>query len=172
MKGHSYICAMKILMVCLGNICRSPLAEGILQQKAFQAGLNWSVESAGTNSYHTGQAPHPLSQKVARLNGIEICNQRARRFVADDFEMYDKIYALAWDVLDDIKQIAKKKFDASKVDLLMNELYPGEDMDVPDPWSGPESGYHEVYKMIHDVCDAIIVKYSNRNKKNPEHNLN
>ncbi|MGK2862269.1 MAG: low molecular weight protein-tyrosine-phosphatase [Chitinophagaceae bacterium] len=156
---------MKILMVCLGNICRSPLAEGILQQKAFQAGLNWSVESAGTNSYHTGQAPHPLSQKVARLNGIEICNQRARRFTAEDFEIYDKIYALAGDVIDEIKQISKRKFDASKVDLLMNELFPGQDMDVPDPWSGPESGYHEVYKMIHDVCDAIVEKYSTRNKK-------
>ena len=69
---------MKILMVCLGNICRSPLAEGILQDKAFKAGLNWSVESAGTNHYHTGEAPHPLSQKVAKLNGIDICHQPTR----------------------------------------------------------------------------------------------
>src|SRR5215203_4125415 len=81
--------AMKILMVCLGNICRSPLAEGILQQKAYAAGLPWSIESAGTNSYHTGEAPHPLSQKVARLNGIDITKQRARRFTAADFETYD-----------------------------------------------------------------------------------
>ena len=164
LTARGYICTMKILMVCLGNICRSPLAEGILQHKAFKAGLNWSVESAGTNSYHTGEAPHPLSQKVAKLNGIDICNQRARRFVAEDFEVYDKIYALAGDVLQDMQRIAKKKFDATKVDLLMNELYPGKNMDVPDPWYGPEPGYHEAYKMIDEVCDAIIDKYSSSSK--------
>lgn len=149
-------------MVCLGNICRSPLAEGILQQKAFDAGLNWSVESAGTNSYHIGEPPHPLSQKVAKLNGIDICKQRARRFVADDFKIYDKIYALAGDVLQDMRRIAKKDFDPAKADLLMNELYPGDDMDVPDPWYGTEPGYHEVYKMIDEVCSAIIEKYGQK----------
>ena len=151
-------------MVCLGNICRSPLAEGILQDKAFKAGLDWSVDSAGTNHYHTGDAPHPLSQKVAKMNGIDICNQRARNFVAEDFEVFDKIYALAADVLNDIRRIAKKKFDAGKVDLLMNELYPGKNMDVPDPGFGPEPGYHEVYKMLDKVCDAIIDKYSSASK--------
>ncbi len=155
---------MKILMVCLGNICRSPLAEGILQDKAFKAGLKWSVESAGTNSYHTGDAPHRLSQKVAKLNGIDICNQRARRFTAGDFDVYDKIYALAGDVLEEIKRIAGKKFDSSKVDLLMNELYPGEDIDVPDPYYGTEEGYHEVYKMIDEVCNAIIRNFRNNPK--------
>lgn len=164
MKTAGYICPMKILMVCLGNVCRSPLAEGILQDKAFKAGLNWSVESAGTNSYHTGDAPHPLSQKVAKLNGIDICHQRARRFVAEDFEVYDKIYALAGDVLDDIRRIAKKKMDETKVDLLMNELFPGMNMNVPDPWYGPEPGYHEVYRMIDKACDAIIDKYSSASK--------
>jgi|SRR5687768_7240864 protein-tyrosine phosphatase len=169
LTAHSYLCAMKILMVCLGNICRSPLAEGILQHKAFEAGLNWSIESAGTNSYHTGEPPHPLSQKVAKLNGIDICQQRARRFVAEDIEVYDKIYALAGDVLDDIKHIAKKRFDATKVDLLLNELYPGKNMDVPDPYYGTEPGYHEVYKMIDEVCDAIIKKYSILNSQFSKH---
>jgi protein-tyrosine phosphatase len=150
---------MKILMVCLGNICRSPLAEGILQDKAFKAGLTWSVESAGTNSYHIGEPPHPLSQKVARINGIDISKQRKRRFVAGDFEIYDKIYALAEDVMDDIRYIAGKKFDASKIDLLMNELYPGKNMDVPDPYYGSEAGYHEAFKLIDKACDAIIEKY-------------
>ena len=147
-------------MVCLGNICRSPLAEGILQDKAFKAGLNWSVESAGTNSYHTGDPPHRLSQKVAKLNGIDISKQRSRRFVAQDFETYDKIYALAADVINDIGYIAKDKFDGDKIDLLMNELYPGRDMDVPDPWYGDEPDYHQVYQMIEKVCDAIIEKYA------------
>src|SRR4026208_151132 len=122
---------MKILMVCLGNICRSPLAEGILQHKAFEAGLTWSVESAGTNSYHTGDAPHPLSQKVAKLNGIDICKQRARRFAAEDFERFDKIYAMSSDVIEDMRRIARNKFDEKKVDLLLNELFPRQNVDVP-----------------------------------------
>ena len=159
-RNMDYICAMKILMVCLGNICRSPLAEGILQEKAFKAGLTWSIESAGTNSYHTGEAPHPLSQKVARLHGIDISKQRARRFVAEDFEQYDKIYALANDVMSEIKRVAGKKFDLKKTVLFMNEMYPGKDMDVPDPWYGPEPGYHEVYKLIDAVCNNIVEKYA------------
>jgi protein-tyrosine phosphatase len=149
---------MKILMVCLGNICRSPLAEGILQDKAFKAGLNWSVESAGTNGYHTGEAPHRLSQKVALQHGIDISRQRARNFVAADFEKFDKIYAMAGDVMDDMRRIAKNKYDAGKVDLLMNELNPGQNRDVPDPWYGPEPGYHEVYKMIDAACERIVEK--------------
>jgi len=151
---------MKILMVCLGNICRSPLAEGILQDKAWKAGLKWSIESAGTNGYHTGEAPHPLSQKVARLNGVDISKQRSRKFVPEDFHRFDKIYAMSDDVIDDMKKIAKNNFDEKKVDLLLNELFPGQNVDVPDPWYGPEPGFHEVYKMINEACEAIISKYS------------
>lgn len=152
-------------MVCLGNICRSPLAEGILQYKAFKAGLAWSVESAGTNSYHTGEPPHPLSQKVAKMNGIDISKQRARRFTAADFDNYDRVYALAEDVLDEIKRIAGKKFNATKTDLLMNEVFVGRNMDVPDPWYGTEPGYHEAYKLIDQACDAILIKYSINNNR-------
>jgi protein-tyrosine phosphatase len=151
---------MKILMVCLGNICRSPLAEGLLQDKAWKAGLKWSVESAGTNGYHTGEAPHPLSQKVARINGVDISKQRSRRFVAEDFHRFDKIYAMSDDVIDEMRRIAKKEFDEKKVDLLLNELFPGQNVDVPDPWYGPEPGFHEVFKIINEVCDVIIKKYS------------
>ncbi len=124
---------MKILMVCLGNICRSPLAEGILKLKVKQAGLTWQIESAGTNGYHIGEAPHRLSQKVAKLNGIDICNQKARQFVKEDMDRYDKIYALAGDVVDEIKWIAKEKYDSEKVDLLMNELHPGKNRSYPIP---------------------------------------
>ena len=154
---------MKILMVCLGNICRSPLAEGILQDKAWKAGLKWSVESAGTNGYHTGEAPHPLSQKVARINGVDISKQRSRNFVAEDFHRFDKIYAMSDDVIDDMRRIAKNNFDEKKVDLLLNELFPGQNVDVPDPWYGPEPGFHHVYKMIDEACDAIVRKYSTIN---------
>lgn len=159
------IYVMKILMVCLGNICRSPLAEGILQHKANDAGLNWTVDSAGTNSYHIGEAPHHLSQKVAKLNGVDICNQKARRFVKEDVERYDKIYAMADDVLDDIRQIAKEKYDPAKIDLFLNELYPEENKSVPDPWYGTEPGYHEVYKIIDEACNSIISKYENSKMK-------
>jgi low molecular weight protein-tyrosine phosphatase len=159
---------MKILMVCLGNICRSPLAEGILQEKAFKAGLNWSVESAGTDTYHIGEPPHPLSQKVATMNGIDICNQRARRFVAEDFDRFDKIYALAKDVMQEIRFIAKNKFDESKIDLLMNELYPGKNMDVRDPWSGPERSYHEAFELIDRACEAIVQKAQSVKSRNTQ----
>jgi len=154
---------MKILMVCLGNICRSPLAEGILRHKAEQAGLTWTVESAGTNGYHIGEPPHRLSQKVARLNGLDICQQRARRFVAEDLDHYDQIYAMATDVIDDMQRIAGKRWNAAKVDLLLNELHPGQDEDVPDPWYGEEPGYHDVYRMIDAACAVIIEKHTGVN---------
>ena len=151
---------MNILMVCLGNICRSPLAEGILQHRVNQAGLNWTVDSAGTNGYHVGEAPHHLSQKVAKPNGIDICEQKARRFVKEDFDRYDKIYAMADDVIDDIRMIAKEKYDPAKVDLFLNELHPGKNASVPDPWYGTEPGYHEVYKLINETCEKIISNYA------------
>ena len=150
---------MKILMVCLGNICRSPMAEGILQKKIEQAGLSWQVDSAGTNGYHIGEAPHRLSQKVALQNGIDISRQLSRKFVKEDIDRFDKIYAMADDVVDEMKMIARNKFDAAKVDLLLNENYPGQNRDVPDPWSGPEADYHEVYELIDKACDALIKKY-------------
>jgi protein-tyrosine phosphatase len=151
---------MKVLMLCLGNICRSPLAEGILREKARKAGLDWEVDSAGTNGYHVGEAPHPLSQKVARQHGIDISRQRARRFTAADFQRFDKIYALANDVVDEMRRIAGRQFEPSKVDLLMNEVHPGRNEDVPDPWYGPEPGYHKVYAMIEAAANQIIAKYA------------
>ena len=159
MQLAAYLCGMKILMVCLGNICRSPLAEGILQKKIEQAGLSWQVDSAGTNGYHIGEAPHRLSQKVALQNGIDISRQLSRKFVKEDIERFDKIYAMADDVVDEMKMIARNKFDGAKVDLLLNENYPGQNRDVPDPWSGPEADYHEVYELIDKACDALIKKY-------------
>jgi protein-tyrosine phosphatase len=150
---------MKILMVCLGNICRSPLAEGILQFKARQAELDWIVDSAGTNGYHIGEAPHHLSQKVARIHGIDISHQRSRAFIPADLKQFDVIYAMAGDVIRDMRYIAGKAYDPSKVDLLMNILYPGRHLDVPDPWYGGEDGYHKVYNMISNACDGIIKSY-------------
>jgi protein-tyrosine phosphatase len=147
---------MKVLMVCLGNICRSPLAEGILQQKADSYNLDWIVDSAGTNGFHNGEAPHKLSQKVAKANGVDISKQISRKFVPADFDVYDKIYVMAADVLDDVKSIAGKKYDASKIDFFLNELNGSKNEDVPDPWFGREDGYVKVYDLIDKTCDAIL----------------
>lgn len=151
---------MKILMVCLGNICRSPIAEGILQHKANKAGLDWKVDSAGTNGLYNGEAPHPLSQKVSKANGIDISSQQSRKLTKEDFRQFDKIYAMANDVLAYMKQIGGNEFDEKKVSLFLDELYPGELRNVPDPWYGEEDGYVEVFHLIDKTCDAIINKYS------------
>jgi protein-tyrosine phosphatase len=155
-------------MVCLGNICRSPLAEGILQQKIIAHGLDWQVQSAGTNGLHNGQPPHHLSQKVALQNNIDISQQRSVQFVATDINKYDKIYAMAKDVLKDIKQIGGKNYDNNKVDLLLNELDNATQQDVPDPWYGGEEGYHKVFELIDTACENIIIKYVLKNKKENE----
>jgi protein-tyrosine phosphatase len=147
---------MKILMVCLGNICRSPLAEGILQQKIKATGLNWTVDSAGTNGFHVNEAPHYLSQRVAKKKGIDISHQLCRLFVPEDFDRFDKIYAMAGDVLVEMKKISGNKYIEDKAALLLNAVHPGEDRDVPDPWYGPEAGYYKVYELINEACECLI----------------
>ncbi|MCO5240112.1 MAG: low molecular weight phosphotyrosine protein phosphatase [Chitinophagaceae bacterium] len=151
---------MKILMVCLGNICRSPLAEGIMEYKVQQAQLNWTVDSAGTNGYHVGEAPHRLSQKVALMHGIDISRQSARNITGNDFQVFDMIYAMAEDVIDDIKWRTGNAYNPKKVKLLMDEVYPGRSIDVPDPWYGPEADYHQVFDMIDKACNKIIEHYA------------
>ena len=155
---------MKILMVCLGNICRSPMAEGILKHKLKKAGLSWQVDSAGTNGFHINEAPHRLSQKVSLKNDIDISNQRSRLFIPDDFNKFDRIYAMANNVVAEMEYLSKGKFDRSKVDLLMNELKPGVNLDIIDPWYGPEADYHQVYDLIEKACDAMI-KNHNQSKQ-------
>lgn len=143
-------------MVCLGNICRSPIAEGVLRHKVKQLGLGWVVDSAGTESYHVGEPPHRFSQKICRTHGIDISDQRARKFTADDFVAYDKIYAMAGDVYSEIERIGGAHADMSKVDYFLNELNKGSNASVPDPWYGEEDGYTVVYDLIARTCDAVI----------------
>ena len=146
---------MRILMVCLGNICRSPLAQGILNRKIQKAGLDWQVDSAGTADYHVGSAPHKLSQKVARINDIDISNQKCRKFVREDIVRFDKIYVMDENNYQDVKEISNNNWNPLKVDFLLNELYPLENRNVPDPWYGTEPDYHDVFKLIDDACDKI-----------------
>ena len=129
------------------------------KKKAIDAGLDWTIYSDATFAYHIGEPPHILSQKVAKLNGVDICEQKARLLVKEDFARFDKIYAMATDVLEQIKIIGKEKYNAGKTDLFLNELYPGENLDLTDPWYGPESGYHEVFEVIDKTCDKIIEKF-------------
>lgn len=147
---------MNILVVCLGNICRSPLAEGLMKQKALQRGLYWNIDSAGTNGYHTGEAPHHLSRKVAMKNGLDISSQCARNFIAEDIDRYDMIYVMADDVMRDVKKISGSKFDPEKVKYFLEDLSSRKDKNVPDPWYGEEDGYDEVFVIINEGAEAII----------------
>jgi protein-tyrosine phosphatase len=151
---------MKILMVCLGNICRSPLAEGILQHKAKMAGLDWFIDSAGTGNYHIGEAPHVLSQKVALENGIDISGQKCRQFNKADFLVFDKIYVMDSSNYKDVRKMSGENWDEEKIDLLLNELYPLENQSVPDPWYGGIEDFRSVFKMIDAACNNIINRYT------------
>lgn len=150
---------MRILMVCLGNICRSPIAEGVMRSIISRNNLGWEVASAGTESYHIGEPPHRYSQKICQKNGIDISQQRARRFVAADLESFDLIYVMAEDVMTEVKHIAGATFDNRKVILFLEERFPGSRRSVPDPWYGPEEGYSEVFDLISNTCEAIAQKY-------------
>jgi len=151
---------MRILMVCLGNICRSPIAEGVLRHKIKEKGLNWTVESAGTEHYHIGEPPHQFSQKVCLAHGIDISDLRAAKFTGDDFDHYDIIYAMAEDVYLEIEQIGDKGADMHKVRYFLNELYENSNQSVPDPYGHPEKEFTLVYNMINETCDAIIAHYN------------
>ena len=142
----------KILMVCLGNICRSPLAEGILKSKLDS---NFTVESAGTAAYHVGNKPDPRSIAVARQNGLNITNQRARKFIKQDFEDFDIIYAMDNSNYQNIIALAENSQQKEKVKLILNESFPDKNLDVPDPYYGGEKGFENVYNMLDNTCEII-----------------
>lgn len=143
-------------MVCLGNICRSPLAEGILKSKIDSKKI--LVESAGTGSWHVGELPDQRSIEVAEIHQIDISYQRCRRFSYSDFEYYDLIYVMDRSNLADVLSLAKNKQDREKVDLILNEIYPNKNMDVPDPYYGGERGFENVFQMLDDACEVISNK--------------
>lgn len=130
-----------------------------MRHKILEAGLDWTVASAGTESYHVGSQPHIHSIEICEAHGIDIKHQRARRFMADDFAQYDKIYAMASDVYNEILHIARHKAVPEKLELFLNELNPGRNESVPDPWYGTKEGYFGVYEMINAACDKIIARY-------------
>ena len=151
---------MKILMVCLGNVCRSPLAEGILKDKVKKAGLEWYIDSAGTNGYQPGCPPHQSSQEVAKNYGIDISEHQCRHFTKKDIEEFDKIYVMDDENYNDVRRICDHKWNEEKVEFLLNEVYPGENRIVPDPWFGGEDDFTEVYELIDKACEVIVKKYA------------
>ena len=146
----------KILMVCLGNICRSPLAEGILKSKLF--GFETMIDSAGTGAYHINKKPDIRSIAIAKLNGLDITDQRARQFDVVDFDNFDLIYAMDTSNYRDILRLARNEEDKVKVKLILNEVFPGENLDVPDPYHGGDFGFRNVYNMLDQACDIIAKK--------------
>jgi protein-tyrosine phosphatase len=152
---------MKILMVCLGNICRSPLAEGIMKAKAKKYNLDMEVDSAGTAAYHTGELPDSRSMEVAAKNGIDLSDQRARKFQATDFDRFDKIFAMDRYNFSDLAAKARNGNDSGKIEMILNKTNPGENRDVPDPYYGGKDGFDNVYKMLDEACEVIAREIAN-----------
>lgn len=149
---------MKILMVCLGNICRSPLAEGIMKHKIKEHQLDWKVESAGTGSWHIGKLPDSRSIDVAQKFGIDITDQRAQQFQANDLDNFDLIFAMDSSNYQNILQKAISKEQKDKVHLIMNMSNPNQNQAVPDPYWGND-GFENVYWMLDEACEAVIKKW-------------
>jgi protein-tyrosine phosphatase len=152
---------MKILMVCLGNICRSPLAEGIMKHKIVQNGLDWQVDSAGTGNYHVGELPDHRSVAVAKKYGIDITDQRARQFQKNDFEKFDHIFVMDSSNYQNVLKLSSSDEDQQKVKLIMDCLAEAEMREVPDPYWDNE-GFEKVFKMLDGACDAFLENILNQ----------
>ena len=145
---------MKILMVCLGNICRSPLAEGILAHKTQH--LNIEVDSAGTAGYHIGKLPDERSIEIAEKYNIDLTKQRARQFSRADFDDFDIIYAMDTNNYTHLISLANNETERNKVRLILNEVNPEKFESVPDPYYGGDDGFQNIYNILNDACNKII----------------
>jgi protein-tyrosine phosphatase len=150
---------MKILMVCLGNICRSPLAEGILRHKIQQHQLDWIVDSAGTGSWHVGEKPDVRSIKIAMEKGIDITTQRARQFTKADFLQFDYIFVMDSSNYRNVVRLADSEASKQKVELIMNFVRPKMNINVPDPY-WDDNGFEGVFDMLDKACDVFIQQYA------------
>lgn len=151
--------AMRVLMVCLGNICRSPVAEGILRKKAHEKGLPIETDSAGTSAFHLGQPPDARMIVTAKKNGIDISDLRARQFLPIDFHRFDLIYAMDQANYDNIIRLASSDEDRKKVKLILNETQPGSNAEVPDPYYGGDQGFQHVIDLLTVAVDNAINRY-------------
>jgi protein-tyrosine phosphatase len=142
-----------ILMVCLGNICRSPLAEGILKSKL--PSDSFFIDSAGTGNYHIEKAPDTRSMAVAKKYGLDISNLKGRQFTESDFDLFDIIYAMDESNYRNIISLARNEQDKLKVKFILNEIYPDQNFNIPDPYYGGNDGFENIYKMLDEACDVI-----------------
>ena len=158
-------------MVCLGNICRSPMAEGILASKLPQD--LFLVESAGTANWHVGKQPDERSIAIAKKNKIDISLQKGKHFKVSDFDTFDYIYVMDNSNYNDVIQLASNETQRNKVQLILNELFPNENVDVPDPYYGLQDGFSSVYEMLNQSCDIIAAKLITKHSKTelPKKNL-
>jgi len=145
---------MKILMVCLGNICRSPLAQGILQHKIELHQLDWEVDSAGTAAYHEGELPDNRSIAKAKEHRIDITDQRARKLTRADLDRFDLILVMDSSNYQNAKALCSDKKQEDKIKLILNYVYPGQNMAVPDPYY--DNGFDNVYELLDAATDALI----------------
>lgn len=147
--------AVKILMVCLGNICRSPLAEGIMRSKL--PSDRFTVDSAGTGGWHAGQCPDKRSISTAKNRGLDISTQKARQLKKSDFDDFDYIYVMDRSNLSDVLGLAPAA-QKHKVRMIMEELHPELGIEVPDPYYGGPQGFEDVYDMLDEACNIAAAK--------------
>ena len=147
---------MKILLVCLGNICRSPMAEGILRDMIKKDGLGWSTDSAGTGDYHVGEQPDKRAMKTMRERGIDISDLRARHLRSSDFEEFDLLLAMDASNLRNMRAVAPNAELAAKAKLIMDYAPSHAQREVPDPYFGGDEGFVEVYEMLTVACTKLI----------------
>ncbi|NNC83520.1 MAG: low molecular weight phosphotyrosine protein phosphatase [Flavobacteriales bacterium] len=146
----------KILMVCLGNICRSPVADGMLRKKAAEAGIDVIVDSCGTGGWHAGESPDPRSQENARANGLDISSLRARQFRPEDLDEFDMIFCMDRSNVKDVLAQAENDAQRAKVRLLLDLTHPEQDKEVPDPYYGGDRGFQTVHDLIEEACEVLI----------------
>jgi protein-tyrosine phosphatase len=149
---------MKILMVCLGNICRSPIADGLLRKKVKEQGLDVEVDSAGTIALHQGKAPDSRMVETARKNGTDISFLRARQFKVEDFENFDYIFSMDFSNQKNILSLARNEEDRNKVHMLLGDLTDQEEASVPDPYYGTQKDFEHVYELVDHATDMLIEK--------------
>lgn len=145
----------KFLMVCLGNICRSPLAAGILRKKLAEHGVQAVVDSAGFEPYHIGESADARTFEIAGKYNIDLSGHSMRLFKKSDFDEYDRIYVMDQRNLRDVLFLARSEDDKKKVDYLLNELNPGRNQIVPDPYYGDTSDFEHAYKLMEQACEKI-----------------
>jgi len=148
----------RILFVCLGNICRSPLAEGIMLHLKEKHNLKLHIDSAGTASYHIGEAPDPRTIANAKKNGVDLSKLRARQFGSKDFDEFDLIYVMDQSNLKNVQRLASHDHHLKKVSLFLDLLHPKEEKEVPDPYYGNEELFEEVFQLVYRTCETLAQK--------------